>query len=223
MMQTNEKLVNELLALPYIPKLIQELEVKLAEERQRRKRFYEDISESEKAEFIQGEVIIHSPVKKVHNELSFSLAQLLNIYVKKYNLGFVGHEKLMISLSRNDYEPDICFFGKEKAQHFQPDQILFPAPDLVVEILSNSTEKRDRGVKYDDYEAHEIQEYWIIDPNTRILEQYRLNENKKYDILLKSSTGMLNCKPIPGFKINITAIFDEAEHMKALQALFTQP
>ena len=69
----------------------------------------------------------------------------------------------MITLTRNDYEPDICFFRKDKSDNFTEDQVLFPAPDLVIEVLSDSTEKRDRGVKFKDYQAHKIEEYWIID------------------------------------------------------------
>ena len=70
----------------------------------------------------------------------------------------------MISLTRNDYEPDICYFNKEKSQHFTDDQLLFPAPDLVVEVLSKSTEQTDRTIKFKDYENHNVLEYWIIHP-----------------------------------------------------------
>ncbi len=57
----------------------------------------------------------------------------LGDFVNKNNLGEVGAEKVMIALTRNDYEPDISFFSKEKASKFTDDQMLFPAPDFVVE------------------------------------------------------------------------------------------
>ena len=48
----------------------------------------------------------------------------------------------------------------------------FPPPDLVVEVLSESTEKRDRGVKFEDFAAHGVGEYWMIDADKETLEQY---------------------------------------------------
>jgi Uma2 family endonuclease len=141
-------IISNLLTEPHAHLLIDEVYEALGREQERRIRFRNEDNRQEKVEFINGEVIVHSPVKKRHNQASLLLAQLLNIYSAKHSLGFVEIEKIMITLTRNDYEPDICFFKNEKAAHFTEDQILFPAPDLVVEILSDSTEERDRGVKH---------------------------------------------------------------------------
>lgn len=212
----SNRIISEILSEPDAYFLLQEAQAILYREREKRIQFYNDITEQEKVEFINGEIVVHSPAKKRHNTASLLLAQLLNIYSAKHNLGFVGIEKIMITLTRNDYEPDICFFKKEKSQHFTEDQILFPAPDLVIEILSDSTEDRDRGVKFKDYQAHKIQEYWIIDPEKQTLEQYNLNENA-YDLIFKSSEGSVKSFVIDGFQIPVRAIFDEAENLKAIR------
>ena len=49
-----------------------------------------------------------------------------------------------------------------------------PPPDFVVEVLSPSTERHDRNVKFEDYGAHGITEYWIVDPVAQVVEQYAL-------------------------------------------------
>jgi Uma2 family endonuclease len=95
-------------------------------EKKERQHFYEIITEQEKAEFINGEIVYHSPVKIEHNIVCGLLFQLLNIYVIKNNLGFVGMEKILITLERNDYEPDIVFFTDKKSSHFNPGQMFFP-------------------------------------------------------------------------------------------------
>lgn len=151
----------------------------LEEERDKRKKFYEHISEQEKAEFINGEIVIHSPAKLRHILASKNLFALLDAYVRKNNLGLVGYEKMLIALSRNDYEPDICYFNPAKAQTFSLDQMKFPAPDLVVEVLLPSTEAADRGIKFEDYAAHGVAEYWIVDPEQGFLEQYVLQDNSE--------------------------------------------
>lgn len=42
--------------------------------------------------------------------------------------------------------------------------MVHPAPDFTVEVLSKSTASKDKGVKLEDYAAHGVRGYWIIDP-----------------------------------------------------------
>lgn len=187
-LRDNQELLDEIMSLPSAPTLIEQASRALEIERQRREQFYND-SEYEHAEFINGEVVIHSPVTKEHNDVSGNLFVLMDTYVQKHRLGYVGFLAVMITLSRNDYEPDICFFGQEKAQHFAEGQSLFPAPDLVAEVLSKKTAANDRGIKFEDYRAHGVLEYWLIDPVARSVEQYRLDTDNQYELILKSATA----------------------------------
>ena len=211
----SNRILSQILNEPDAYFLLQEATALLNQERERRLKFYNDITEQEKVEFINGEIIVHSPVTKRHNIASGLLYRLLSIYSGKSNLGFVGIEKIMITLTRNDYEPDICFFRKDKSISFTEDQTLFPAPDLVIEILSDSTEKRGRGIKFKDYQAHKIEEYWIIDPENQTLEQYHL-KGDIYDLILKSSQGFVTSFVVDGFQIPILSIFDEAENLRTI-------
>ena len=209
-----------LLDSPRLPFIARKIDAVLADETQRRREFYAAINEGDKAEFINGDVIFHSPVKLRHNAATGHLYRLLSAYVGLHRLGYVGFEKIMISLTRNDYEPDICYFNQTKAADFKPDQMRFPAPDLIVEVVSESTEQNDRGVKFDDYAAHGVQEYWIIDPEVETLEQYRLPEDDDvYHLVIKAMTGQVQSFAVPGFDIPVRAIFDPAANQEALQTL----
>jgi Uma2 family endonuclease len=214
----SSRIFSEIMNEPGAYLIVHEVTKALDEERKRRLKFYNDITEQEKIEFINGEIIVHSPVQKKHNQISLRLAHLLGIYVTKSRLGYLGMEKIMITLTRNDYEPDFCYFRNEKAANFSDNQTLFPAPDFVVEILSPSTEARDRGIKFKDYQTHGIEEYWIIDPELEILEQYHLIDNK-YELVPSSDTGEVKSFAVEGFQIPIRAIFDDMENLKALQNL----
>jgi len=213
------ELIEKIFVEPEAQLIVDEIQKKLNEEKRRRELFYNEITEYEKAEFINGEIVVHSPVKKRHNDYSFQLAMLMKTFVQKNDLGFVGHEKIMVTLSRNDYEPDICFFRKEKSEKFTPEQSLFPIPDLVVEVLSPATEKNDRELKFKDYEAHGVSEYWIVDAETKMLEQYQLQENEAYALQLKATEGTVQSSVIEGFACRIEAIFDAEENLKALEKL----
>jgi Uma2 family endonuclease len=216
-----ETVLDPLIRSPKLPKYIQQLEATLAEEQRKRQVFYETVKEGDKVEFINGEVVMHSPVRLSHNEASFALARLIGTFVDEHGLGIVGHEKLMISLTRNDYEPDVCFWGKDKAALLRPKQLHFPAPDFVAEVLSESTEQVDRGVKFEDYAAHGVAEYWIIDPEAQMVEQYLLDD-EMYKLAVKTdsaSNATLKSAAIPGFAIPARAIFDPAERQRALREL----
>lgn len=119
-------LLEQLLKLPRLPVVAQRLDALVADEAARRAHFIETVLECEKAEFINGEKIVQSPVKYRHNAITKRLLVLLDAHVTNRGLGYVGYEKLMISLTRNDYEPDICYFSAAIAAAFQPDQMRFP-------------------------------------------------------------------------------------------------
>ena len=165
-----QSLLEQLLRSPLLPLVARKIEKVLADEAAQRQAFYDQITEGDKAEYVNGEIIFPSPVKLRHNTTSKRLLVLLDTYVGFNDLGFVGYEKILISLTRNDYEPDICYFAAAKSAHFTEDQMQFPAPDFIVEVLSDSTANNDRGIKFEDYADHGVQEYWIIDPATEVLE-----------------------------------------------------
>lgn len=211
-------ILEQLLHSPRLKLYLEKIHDVLVMEQQRREEFYLQISEKDKAEFINGKMILHSPVKLEHNVVTELLIRLMSSFVDLHGLGYVGHEKLMISLSRNDYEPDLCFFQKARAERFESKQMHFPAPDLIVEVLSPTTVDIDRGIKFDDYAAHGVSEYWIVDPETEILEQYLLKDDQ-YQLAIQSSSGSIKSQAIPGFEIPIRAIFDKTENIKVLKEI----
>lgn len=193
----------------------------LEAEQARREQFIATVWNRKKIEFINGEVIAQSPSQLKEIQASQHLLTILDSFVRIHNLGFVGAETLMISLTRNDYEPDVCFFGPEKAEAITPDQMRLPAPDFIAEVLSESTAARDRGVKFDDYAAHGVQEYWIIDPDAEIVEQYFL-DGDEYRLAFKVASGVLTSRAVEGFTIPVAAVFDAKVSLDALHQLLNQ-
>ena len=196
-----------LLKSPKLSLYARAIQTYLDEEYQKRESFYDWLTEDIKAEFINGEVVVQTPAKNRHTVASMNLSTVLSTYVELNDLGFVGAETVLVSLTRNDYLPDICFFGKAKASNIKPDQMKYPAPDFVVEILSPSTAVIDRSTKFEDYAAHGVAEYWLVDPEKQTVEQYALRENE-YELLFKVQEGSLTSTVVAGFTIPVAAIFD---------------
>ena len=215
--------VTELLEAPDVQLIINRVQAMLNDEKKRRQSFYEWLTDDVKAEFINGEVIMHSPVKRRHLRASKRLFRLLLDYVEAKGLGEADVEKALVTLTRNDYEPDICFWRKEVADTFDDETMQHPAPDLVVEILSKGTAKRDRGIKFEDYAAHGVREYWLVDPIRQTVEQFQLDEAfMAFDAVgnfhLNDSITALT---VTGFTIPVRAIFEQEANSEALKSLLS--
>lgn len=193
---------------PLLPDAIRYLQNLMEEEQKLRQRFYEDITDDVKAEFIDGEVIVHSPARLLHSELRWRIETFLRGLVAKEGLGgrVVG-EKACCHFPRNSYEPDVAYFGPSKSAKLKDETVIFPIPDLVVEILSESTQKRDRGVKFQDYETHGVTEYWIVDAEAGVLEQYVSTAGSRYELKVKSGSGELVSPVLGGQVVAIRGLF----------------
>lgn len=215
-----DSVLDPILHSPRLPEYFREIECRLREESERRQKFYDEVRDDGKWEFIDGQVIMHSPAMKRNLHAVKHLTQMLDVHVRRKNLGLVFTEKCMCKFPRNDYEPDVVFFAADKLKDFNPKTMLFPPPDLVVEVLSDSTAKNDRGVKFEDYEQH-VPEYWIVDADEEVVEQY-VRRSGSYHMRIKAASGELISEAVPGFIIPVKAIFDEAENLRTLELLLKQ-
>lgn len=208
-------LLEPLLKRPDLPQLVAALNGQLEREKLARDQFVRELSLDAKAEFIGGEVILHSPAKAEHIRVTGRLHTMLNMHVLTHQLGEVFFEKALVRLSRNDYEPDVLFYEAETAASIASDQLLFPPPDFIAQVLSESTESRDRGVKFEDYALHAVAEYWLIDCQQRFVEQYQL-DGQVYKLFQKLHAGSIASLVVPGFEIPLAALFDDEAHRSFL-------
>lgn len=193
---------------PALPEAIRYLQSLWEDEQRARQRFYEEITDDVKAEFIDGEIVVHSPARLAHLEARDHIHFYLRELVQRLNLGGkVLGEKACCHFPRNSYEPDVVYFGSEKSAKLNPETVIFPIPDLAVEILSESTARRDRGVKFQDFETHGVVEYWIVDAESSVLEQYVLAKDGRYELRIKSGTGELTSPVLGGVVIPIRELW----------------
>ncbi len=214
------QLLEPLIASPRLPQYVQQLQEVLAREHGRRQKFYEQITEQQKAEFINGQVVLHSPVQRRHSIASDLLFALLHAYVNRHRLGWVGHEKLLVALTRNDYEPDVAFWRAERAKDFLPQQMKFPAPDFVAEVLSPSMEQNDRGLKFEDYAAHGVGEYWIVDSEAEQIEKFLL-DGDHFTLAGALREGNIGSTVIAGFEVPVAAVFLGDANVATLRRLLS--
>ncbi len=217
-MNTLDQLIEPLKHSPQLPLALKKLQQVLTEEMQRREQFLDETNSNQKAEFIDGKVIIHSPARNIHLDVTLRIATLLRTFSILRQIGQVKVEKCLCVFARNAYEPDIVFFGNDKSRNYTAETRTFPEPDLIVEVLSESTQINDRGVKFDDFAASGVREYWVVDADHSFIEQYILSDGK-YELKLKSSRGPIESEVIAGFATQVEAFFDEDANLHELWKL----
>jgi len=118
-----------------------------------------------RADLIDGEKFMHSPVHLNHAKLVDFVRVLMKHWVESHDLGIVLSEVWAVRLgSRNVFMPDICWFDPGQTARLN-DTFAGFAPRLAVEVLSPATADRDLGPKFSAYEEHGLDEYWILDPH----------------------------------------------------------
>lgn len=129
-------------------------------------------------ELINGEVIAMSPASTGHTYVADGILSIFRHYLKGRNCIPFGDGLLVHLTEKDKFVPDVmvvCDRDKIKKNG------IYGAPDLVVEVLSPSTAKYDKGYKKNVYEASGVPEYWIVDPSQKSIEVYLL-QSGRYDL-----------------------------------------
>ena len=133
-------------------------------------------------EIIEGEKFLFKKSNFAHALIDGNLLILLGLHVSKKRLGFIFNQLYVYLPDGNLVFPDIIFIDKsqEKLVIENANDGFHGVPDMVAEIFSRSTMKRDLGIKKDIYERNGVREYWIVDPWSGSIQVYLLRDGKYF-------------------------------------------
>jgi Uma2 family endonuclease len=171
--------------------------------------YLEQSSDTRICEWVDGEVITMPGASFEHQTLSDFLLKVVSFYVETNDLGLVISSPFAMKLEkqRRGREPDILFVSKER-KHLFKKTYLDGAADLAIEIISPESIGRDRGEKFVEYEAAGIREYWLIDPERRQAEFYRLSSDGFYQ-LIPTPEGVFHSEVLPRFFLRVEWFWQE--------------
>jgi Uma2 family endonuclease len=149
------------------------------------------------AEWVDGMIQMSTPATRRHQEITGFLQTVISIYVRHHNLGVVLAAPFQMKLTRTGREPDVIFVATAHLDRLHEAYLDGPA-DLVIEVLSPESIGRDRGEKFYEYAQGGVPEYWLVDPDTRWIECYRLTEGRYY-LAFEGREGQYHAAVIPGF------------------------
>ncbi|HWQ12061.1 MAG TPA: Uma2 family endonuclease [Roseiflexaceae bacterium] len=158
--------------------------------------------DSTHTEWVNGEAITFMPPKTIHQQIADFLSRLMGLYAELLHLGTVisAPFEMRIRAGGNVRGPDLLFIAHEHLERLTPDRLASPA-DLVVEILSEDSARRDRSDKFYEYQGGGVREYLIVDPRPgkERLDWYALQEDGRYQALLPDGQGRYRSAALPRF------------------------
>jgi len=140
---------------------------------------YEDylhFSEDKRYEIIEGEVYMVPSPLTYHQRVSRNLTCSIEVFVSERKLGEIFAAPLDVVLSNIDVvQPDILFVSNENAGIITEKNIQ-GAPDIVIEILSPSSDHKDKVLKRKLYAKFGVKEYWLVDPDAKQIQVFTLKD-----------------------------------------------
>ncbi|WP_447969445.1 Uma2 family endonuclease [Nitrospira sp. M1] len=150
-----------------------------------------------------------APLTK-HQRISSNLLAHIHHHCQQNNAGLVLAAPTDVVFSEADVvQPDLVFIANAR-QRIVTRENIQGAPDFIVEILSDSTRRRDERTKRTLYERHQVTEYWIIDPELETVKIFRLKESR-YVMAEETTTEQpktsLSTPLLPGLSITLSDVF----------------
>ena len=132
-------------------------------------------------EIIGGEKFMAAAPNLDHSDIIGRLHFCFVKYFLEHKSGYVYVDDVDVHFSDGTlFKPDLVVVLKSNEKILAGRKNIYGVPDMVVEVLSYSTRKKDLTIKKDTYEAHGVREYWIIDPWAKSVTVYLLRDGKYF-------------------------------------------
>jgi Uma2 family endonuclease len=162
-------------------------------------------------ELIDGEHYVTPSPNTKHQSIVINLTGLIWGYLRENKVGVVFGAPFDVVFSNFDVvEPDLLFISEARRKVLTAKNIQ-GAPDLVVEVGSPGTRRRDELIKHQLYERFGVSEYWVVDPDIDVIKVYRLTDGRytRVSELTLRADDVLTTPLLPGLELRLAEIFAE--------------
>lgn len=161
-------------------------------------------------ELIEGELLVSRAPSIPHQRIVQNLQLGIVQYLTHNPLGILVPGPGVIFSDLNAVIPDLVFVRKERWAEIAPGDKFTGAPDLVIEVISPGTENRQRDLvlKRQLYGRYGVREYWVVDPENRAVEVYRLQDQSLEQAATLTGQDEITSPLFPGFRLKVQDIFN---------------
>jgi Uma2 family endonuclease len=163
-------------------------------------------------ELIDGEHVVTPTPNRKHQAVSGNLLGLIWSHLQQHPVGRVYSAPFDVILSNFDVvEPDLLYISRQRFAEIETSPWVKGAPNLVVEIGSPATRKRDATVKRRLYEGFGVEEYWLVDPELDTIDVYRSVDGRyqRTSQLTAEQDDVLTTPLLPGLELPLVKIFED--------------
>ena len=161
-------------------------------------------------ELIDGEHYVTPSPNRSHQVIAGNIFALLWMHLDAHGGGQAFMAPFDVVFSNFDVvEPDLLFVSDQRASEIMTAKNVQGAPDLVVEVGSPGTRRRDEKLKHQLYERFGVSEYWVVDPDLDLVKVFRLVESRYVRVheLTNEQGDVLTTPLLPALELPLARIF----------------
>jgi Uma2 family endonuclease len=161
-------------------------------------------------ELIDGEHYVTPSPNTKHQAVLGNLHFIIRSWLENHPIGRVFFAPFDVVFTQFDVvEPDLLYMSSERAAEILTAKHVTGAPEIVVEIGSPGTRKRDETIKRRLYERSGVSEYWVVDPDLDVIRVYRRKgDGFGRPIELSAEAGdVLTTAHLEGLEIGLRSVF----------------
>jgi Uma2 family endonuclease len=160
-------------------------------------------------ELLNGNLVRRTAPSVKHQNVVTNLMVSMGIWNREKKLGKIFTAPIDVYFDgKNGVQPDLVFIKTERLFIIENEDYVNGAPDLVVEVISPGSIRRDRVDKKDLYERYAVKEFWLIDPQNKTVEIYTMENNAYRLHEFQEQEGKVTSLVLEGFEIDVAAIFE---------------
>ena len=172
---------------------------------------YQKTSDDKRYELLNGALTQPPAPNTAHQSVQAELGWRMARFIREGGLGHLFFAPTDVVLSRTDVvQPDLLFISSERVDIITPANIQ-GAPDLIVEIRSDSTAERDESFKRQLYADFGVKEYWLVDPEAATISVLLLGEKGYAEAATYTAGQTLTSPMLDGLFINLDDLFPDLD------------
>jgi Uma2 family endonuclease len=168
---------------------------------------YARLPDDRRYEVIDGELFLTPAPTPYHQIVKLRIERILLDHVESHGLGQILDAPCDVVLSNFDVlQPDIFFISSGRLATIG-EKYISDAPDLVIEVLSPGTRRRDRTLKSKRYAVFGVREMWIADPDRKTMEVFVNSGDGFRRDAVYGGEDVLRSPLLPGLEVPLARVF----------------